>query len=164
MDDLNFVFHEAMDLPADSDELVWHVLKAVEKGSKVRSPFWHASTSLSAAQRWRAMAETSGSQPSGSSVAIRIHIWEWYQSGKTPPHALIDLSTDDAQHRMFKKGLSGYGYKQEGAMQAMKYSLQTREVLLKWRGQFPLKYCDIVNDISGEVLANLADVMTYVSK
>ena len=49
-------------------------------------------------------------------------------------------------------------------MQAMKYSLQTREVLLKWRGQVPVKYCEIVNDINGEVLGNLADVLAYVSK
>ena len=119
MEDLNYVFHEAMRFDPDSDEFVWHVLNAVAHGSEKgqRSPFWHASVTLVNAHRWRAMADArraaasgsqpsgsgSGSQPSGSGsdhrVAVRIDIWAWFQSGTMKNHTLIDLSTDAAQHR-----------------------------------------------------------------
>ena len=70
-------------------------------GAAVRSEllFWHASVSFSAAQHWRAMAD-SGSQPNRGRqrVAIRIDIWNWYLLGTMHDRGLIDLSSEKAQH------------------------------------------------------------------
>ena len=105
LDDLNKADHPAKRMDKRGDEFAFEVLKAVGKGSHERSPFWHATKSLHAAHQWRTKAETSkdgvarvGSQPSGGNrVAIRIDLWEWWQSGKMPEDALIDLSNIKAQ-------------------------------------------------------------------
>ena len=163
MDDLKFVEHEAMRLVHGSDKFAWHVLNAVQHGSNHRTPFWHASVSISAAQRWRAMAD-SGSQPSGSgnSVAIRIDIWEWFQAGTMPDHALIDLTSPAAQRGFFKKSFEDYSYNQGNALQAMRYAHQAKEVLLKWRGLVPLEYCEIVDEYNGEVLCTFQEALAHV--
>ena len=94
LDDLNIVGHRARHLEHGGDDFACEVLKALCKGSNERSPFWHASKSLWCAHEWRTKAEASnGVEPSGGKrVAIRIDIWQWYQSGRMPSQALIDLS------------------------------------------------------------------------
>ena len=111
MDDLTAVDHAAMHLDHGSDEFGWHVFNAVGHGCAQRSPFWHASVSLCSAHCWRAIADSERvASGGGCRVAIRIDIWEWFQSGTMPDHGLTDLSDDAAQHRFFKKqsGLVGY--------------------------------------------------------
>ena len=117
MDDLNFNVRLAMSLEQDSYDFMRCVLQAIDKGRQYRTPFWHASVSLNSSRRWRFMADDDsqpsragwserGSQPSKSAsqpierserMAVRIDIWEWYQSGEMPTKALIDLSSDAAQ-------------------------------------------------------------------
>ena len=81
-------------------------------------------------------------------MAIRIDIWEWFQSGNMPENGLIDLSDDAAQHRFFNKQIEEYGYDQVEACKALKFAISRKEVLLQWRGHVPLEYCDVVDDIN----------------
>ena len=98
MNDLIYEWMQAMRIPHGSEEFQKMVLHCVLRGSRVRSPFWHASTSLTASHQWLAKARSSGSQPSeGKRVAIRIDIWAWYQSGEMLEDGLIDLSYTTAQ-------------------------------------------------------------------
>ena len=86
LDDLNIVGHRARHLEHGGDDFACEVLKALGNGSNERSPFWHASKSLWLAHEWRTKAEASnGVEPGGGKrVAIRIDIWQWYESGKMP--------------------------------------------------------------------------------
>ena len=138
MNDLKFEDHAAMHVAPDSNELKTAVLRAVFHGSKERTPFWHASTTLAAAQRWRTMADASeredavrrGSQPSQipSRVAIRIDIWAWYQSGEMETDTLIDMSTINAIQRFFPRSYDLEDqFGQYDALKAFEYAEKARK-------------------------------------
>ena len=46
-------------------------------------------------------------------------------------------------------------------MQAIRYALQAKEVLLRWRGLVPVEHCEIINDINGEVPGKLVIVLAH---
>ena len=107
LDDLNIVDHRARHLEHGGEDFACEVLKALGNGSNERSPFWHASKSLWLAHEWRTKAEASnGVEPGGGKrVAIRIDIWQWYQSGRMPSQALIDLSHHTEQNNFSRSPL-----------------------------------------------------------
>ena len=64
-----------------------------------------------------------------------------------PDHGLIDLSTEQAQRLALN--CEFHGFPQEDAMKALRYALRDREVLIKWRGAVPAKYCSVIDEYTG---------------
>ena len=124
MDDLKYAFMQGMQLKHDAEECPKMVLQYALKGSRARTPFWHASTNLTASHEWFAKAYLFGSQPSeGKRVAIRIDIWALHQPGEMLDNGLIDLSSTTAQDKVFGNSLKHLGVEQDEAAQAMQWPL-----------------------------------------
>ena len=138
---------------ANHISFVREVLRSVRYGSDYGydNPFWPTSTSIRAAREWRSRADdVSSRQIHGREghyrVCIRIDIWAWFQSGTMPPAALIDLSTIVAQRKIYKSLAATYGFEDEDFGKALRWSVECKEVLVKWRGEVPMEYCEVVDE------------------
>jgi hypothetical protein len=96
-DDLVDRYGPEREYASDDYRLRSLVIRAVAKGSSVRSPFLHASTSISAAHRYSLMGQACRSEEADRQVFVRIDIWSWSQSGTLTRDMIIDLSTIKAQ-------------------------------------------------------------------
>ena len=94
--DLVDIFSSVREFAKDSDNLCIAVIRAVARGSQERSPFLHASTSISAAHRFSLLGHAIRSEEAHSQVFVKIDIWSWYQSGTLTRDMIIDLSSDKA--------------------------------------------------------------------
>ena len=171
MDDLMGTTHKALLMDADSDSLRYEVLDALVFGSRVRSPFLHTCSTFVAAHRWRSMglsrkkdlSEEECSALSQETVAVRIDIWAWYQSGSMPPQGVVDLSNHIAQKKFFKKGsFEEYGFDQDDAVIGVRHALEQKEILLKWRGKIPLRFFEVIDDVTGQVLGGFEGFVSKV--
>ena len=97
-------------------------------------------------------------------VCIRIHAWDWYQSGDMPAGAIIDLSDDDAWKNFFKKPFKDLAIGDTWASQARKWALDQQEVLIKWRGEVPIEYCSVVDIRSGVDCGPLQLLLDHVKQ
>ena len=151
--DWNSTDHEAKHMQDDGSQprtikFVREVLRSVRYGSGhgFDNPFCPTSTSIRAAREWRSKADdASSNQIQGREghfrVCLRIDIWAWFQSGTMPPAALIDLSTTAAQRKIYKSFAGTYGMEDIDYGTARKWSIDCKEVLVKWRGEVPMEYC-----------------------
>jgi len=63
-----------------------------------------------------------------------------------PPAALIDLSSDIAQKKIYNGAAAQFGSQDIDYDIARRWSTGCKEVLVKWRGEVPMEYCDVVDD------------------
>ena len=118
------------------------VLDAVLRGSSKRSPFLHTSTALRAARYFHVNDY--------STVIVKIDLKAWLENEAHSQDPIIDpiidLSTQNAQQSFFGKSPDPYGgWYSDNFCQAMRMAAKAEEVLLKWRGAIPPKYCTIVS-------------------
>ena len=108
-------------------------------GSHTRSPFWHTSTSFEKACFYaRRRVE--------QALVVRIDLKAWLENEAHSQDPIIDLSTQNAQQSLFGKSPDPYGgWYSDNFCQAMRMAANAEEVLLKWRGAIPPKYCTIVS-------------------
>ena len=152
-------------------DLIRLVVTALGDGSlrKYTSPFWHASKRLTKMRDWHAMGSGSGHPGSAkegySCIAIKIDIWQWYVDGCMPTGAIIDVSDQAAQRKFLQNhtlsDLGGDSY-QSIATRAFGFAAKAAEVLIKWRGTVPHKYCSVIDIITGDDIATLDDVLADV--
>ena len=152
-------------------DLIRLVVTALGDGSlrKYTSPFWHASKRLTKMQNWHAMGSGSGHPGSAnegySCIAIKIDIWNWFVDGDMPPGAIIDVSDEAAQKTFLGNNslndLGGPSY-QSIATRAFGFAAKAGEVLIKWRGKVPHKYCSVIDIMTGDDIATLDDVLAEV--
>ena len=121
MDDIQFcseTFRDVARMKRDSKEFISETLRAVAKGCNYRTPFLHASLSLTAAHEWGVMAMESGLKwdPTYETLAVRIDIWAWYQSGEVPEQGIIDLPSLAQQRLFIKYQTHDYAIEQEAVV------------------------------------------------
>ena len=158
MDDLMFVPHACHAFDPNSDEMKVEIMSALVHGSKQRSPFLHGSISLSKAHRWSQLAQEHRGEEVREQVLVKIDLWAWYQSGGVTQDMILDLSSPAAMNKVFKKGFYGYGDWCEEASSELMLAVNTREILLKWRGSVPVEVMEVV-DLHGESLGKLEDLL-----
>jgi hypothetical protein len=131
----------------DGDQMRIEVIRSVAKGSIIRSPFLHVSTSLMAAHHFHVRAQSTHAELEENQVLVKIDLWAWYQQCEVTMDMIIDLSTHEARKHYFEKGTDAYGsYVEDHFHDMIKYSEKMKEVLLKWRGNIPLEYFQVVDD------------------
>ena len=172
--------HTAKHLPDDgsiqrSPKFVREVLRAVRHGSipGFDNAFLPTSTNIEASRVWRSRADNVNSKQlqmreGHYRVCLCINIWAWFQSGTMPPGALIDLSTPDAQMKIYEQSAdtkSLYGVNQSDYDIACKWSIACREVLVKWRGEVPMEYCDVVDDMDVySPIGNIRSILNFAEE
>ena len=82
----------------------------------------------------------SGTWGSDDTLIVRLYLWLWFSEEALSQDRIIDLSTLKAQREFFKKGPDGYGAWVDQNFHELPKALTAKEVLIKWRGQIPLKY------------------------
>ena len=79
-------------------------------------------------------------------LVVRIDLKAWLENEAHSQDPIIDLSTQNAQQSLFGKSPDPYGgWYSDNFCQAMRMAAKAEEVLLKWRGAIPPKYCAIVS-------------------
>ena len=159
LDDLVLKEHSARKLASDSDEMRVQVLRSVASGSEHRSPFLHASLSLTSAHTWMMLGRSNREEDPQRQLMARIDIWSWYQSGEMAADQIIDLSNMVSCHRFFTKAPDDYGEWFADNFSEIRRAYSSKEVLLKWRGSVPLQYIDVVEEYNGSFLAKLSDLV-----
>ena len=142
-------------------EFVQEVLRSVlhsvyvhnhQSFAKVDHAFLPTSTTIQAARELLSKAEEArGKQlrrrEGVERVCLRIDIWAWFQSGTMPPAALIDLSSAIAQQMFYQDCTAAqFGIRDTDYDIACSWSIDYKEVLVKWRGEVPLKYIDVLDE------------------
>ena len=139
-----------------------HALWWIAHGSEddQRSPFWHATTTLTAANRLK----FSSTRPAAcQGIAIRIDVERWYQEGYMPNECVIDVSTTKAQLAFFGPDpWESYDYDRDTVNRGLAFSIDRDEVLIKWRGTVPPEFCEVVNLTTGEDICPLQLVLDAI--
>ena len=137
-------------------------LQWIAFGSGKRSPFWHASTTLHSAHKLK-VCSARPAQKQG--IAIRIDLQQWFFSDTMPDDCVIDVSTGKAQRAAFSAHpWEDFDMPHHTVDRALQFSREREEVLIKWRGTVPHKFCMVINVVTGEVLCTLEDCVRAVQK
>ena len=135
MDDLRAEPHPAQNLDPESDAMCLAV-------SRCCGPFLHASKTLGAAVRWSSRA---GVREEGAGVnvrTVRIDLHDLLGNGDLQAGDIVDVSHGEWFGENFW---------------ALHVSLETKEVLIKWRGSVPLYAFAFIESGLGHVLGKLQD-------
>ena len=74
------------------------------------------------------------------------------------PGDVIDVSNIAAVKEFFNKKPGDYGeWFENNFQQCVQFATSAQEVLIKWRGRFPLKYFSVVDDVTDEDYGPLDD-------
>jgi len=133
------------------------VVQAVEEGSGFTSPFWHCSSDPWKARSWMKMAEDRNLQRCGAGYMVRIRIWDWWCSGTMDEDAMVDLSS----YQLAMKFINSAPKRQNVSdnQNELDKSLGRREILLKWRGDVPIQWIDVVADHNGTAIMTLKEFL-----
>ena len=129
-----------------TDEGRKHVLRAVLKGSKERSPFLHTSTSVASTNSWHCLARQDRHEQ--QSVMCKIDIWGAYCAGVLKEEMVIDLSDRNAWLRFMLANPGRLDDFSPNCDWTVPFDRATkaREVLLMWRGEIPLEFFQIIDN------------------
>ena len=143
--DLRRADHAAMSITdPDSDVLRHHVARAVVLGSQYRSPFLHTSVSFHGAHRFKTLGNSRRGEE--DTIMVRLDLVKLYLLEALSQYTLIDLSNDVARKDFFVKGMDGYGeFVRENFTQMIKFAEQSKEVLVKWRGEIPIDALEVLS-------------------
>jgi len=102
-------------------------------------------------------------------VMIEIDVWAWYTAGRMATDwILLDMSGPREQHQVLNKHtcIDDYRYRSEydgdDGTRALGFSRDTKEVLIKWRGQVPLEFCNVIDAATGDTLFNLGYIVHQI--
>ena len=154
--DLQYAYHPAMGEDPESDTMRIFVAIAVTNGSRERSPFLHASKSIVKSRKFAKLGINLRGETGNLFCRIRIYDMLW--DGILRPGDVIDVSNIAAVKEFFNKKPGDYGeWFENNFQQCVQFATSAQEVLIKWRGRFPLKYFSVVDDVTDEDYGPLDD-------
>ena len=121
---------------------------------KRRSPFLHASRSFLAADRFAQLAqlaqEGKRKEDPDTQMMVKINIRDRWLQGEMEENGMIDVSSPKAWGRVVNEDLENYS---EFLRQTFKEDVEVtriaKEVIIKWRGQVPPQFMEVLNDANG---------------
>ena len=152
------VVHPATKLDTEDDAMREHVVRAICEGSRTRSPFLHASTSIDGARRYKMMGESSRGET--DNIFVRIHVGRLRETGELGEGDVIDMSSTVAFKKFFQKKPDGYGeYVKNNFAHAHCLATGSKELLVKWRGRVPWDAFEVVDEYDGSPISMLRDFL-----
>lgn len=159
--DLEDIDHEIRSMNAKDfrRDALWWIAHGSDKD--VRSPLWHCSTTLKAAN---ALKFGSSIPSTKQGIAIRIDVKRWFMEGQMPKECVIDVSTQKAQQAFFGPNVQcdPCGCDQETVSRGLGFSIERAEVLIKWRGTVPPEFCEVVDLSTGEDICQFQLVLDAI--
>ena len=153
--DLNHLAHDAQTCHHDSDAMRVHVCQAVVEGSRVRSPFLHASLSFHGACRFKALGIANRGE--SDTILVRLDLRKLYEVQALSQQSFISLVSLPAIKAFFTKSQEGYGeYVRDNFTHMIKLATNSKEILLKWRGTIPTCAFEVASLLSSYHLSAMA--------
>ena len=153
LDDLKWEPHPVHTLDITSTGFAEVAVHSVVKGSLKRSPFLHVSRTFLGARRFAQLAIGGRRKEcSDQQIMVKIHIWDWWLTGKMEENGVIDVSCTKAWHKIIlPDALDNSKFLSENQTDAFGKAFNSKELLIKWCGKVPHMFMEVIDNGIGTI-------------